>query len=368
MLRFQRGRFFRDTELGCINLLMEREDGCRANCAYCGQARDIKWAPQQKSLIRVDWPSYTLEKIVDGINKAQARNSFVHRACIASLAGPDQAESLLKILEELQGRTNVKVSCLLTPTSFRKEHFVRMHELGADNITIALDAATPAIFDMVRGKAYKSPHRWGRYLEGIREAVEAMGTDRKNAVGAHLIIGLGETEEEAARCMQMINDMGADVHLFAFNPEKGTGMENQPQAPIRQYRHAQMVRYLLDQRLTRVEQMRFDEKGLVTDFGVPAETITRIVEEGEAFRTSGCSGCNRPFSNERPLQAMNDEFLNYPFKPEARDIAIIRGQLADFLPTGAGCCTDGDELHFTTGTVVEELPSCDEHGDETPSS
>ena len=347
MLKFKPGKFYRDAEVGCVNLLMERVDGCRANCAYCGQARDVTWAPEKKSLIRVDWPSFPLDKIIPAINSAQAKNAFVQRACIASLAGPDQAEGLLKILEELTTRSNVKVSCLLTPTSFRKEHFVRMAALGADNITIALDAATPELFDKVRGKANKSPNRWDRYITGIQEAVEAMGTSRMNAVGVHLIIGLGETEEEAARCMQMINDMGANVHLFAFNPEDGTGMADHPQAPIRQYRHAQIVRHLLYNRMTRIEGMRFDAAGIITDFGVAPEAVALIVEEGEAFRTSGCSGCNRPFSNETPSQGARDEFLNYPVKPDQRDITIISGQLAEFLPPKqGGCCSDGSDLHF----------------------
>ncbi len=38
-LGFRRGKFYRNAKLGCINLLMEYDRGCIANCLYCGQAK-----------------------------------------------------------------------------------------------------------------------------------------------------------------------------------------------------------------------------------------------------------------------------------------------------------------------------------------
>jgi len=43
--------------------------------------------------------------------------------------------------------------------------------------------------------------------------------------------------------------------------------------------------------------------------------------------TTGCSGCNRPFANETPTQAMQGLFRNYPFPPDPKDIQIIQNQL-----------------------------------------
>ncbi|MDH5792671.1 MAG: radical SAM protein, partial [Candidatus Bathyarchaeota archaeon] len=48
--------------------------------------------------------------------------------------------------------------------------------------------------------------------------------------------------------------------------------------------------------------------GMVENFGVDAETLESALADGEAFRTSGCPGCNRPYYNERP----SGPFYNYP--------------------------------------------------------
>ena len=68
-LGLKRGLFYRNAKLGCINLLMEYEKGCLANCQYCGQGREISDTPDCRSLIRVEWPSYTLDEVVGAIRE-----------------------------------------------------------------------------------------------------------------------------------------------------------------------------------------------------------------------------------------------------------------------------------------------------------
>ena len=36
------GRFYRNARLGCINLLLTYPGGCKANCAFCGLARESR--------------------------------------------------------------------------------------------------------------------------------------------------------------------------------------------------------------------------------------------------------------------------------------------------------------------------------------
>jgi len=70
--------------------------------------------------------------------------------------------------------------------------------------------------------------------------------------------------------------------------------------------------------------------------GVDEATLNEVIDSGLPFMTSGCpsknreNACNRPFSNCTPYQAMIGELRNYPFKPTAEDVAIIRRQLADY--------------------------------------
>jgi biotin synthase len=145
-------------------------------------------------------------------------------------------------------------------------------------------------------------------------------------VGVHLIIGLGETEEEATRFIQQCYDMGARVHLFSFFPEPGSPLEDGGQPPMETYRHAQVARHLFDTGQGRVEDMTFED-GRLVDLGVPNDVIEAILDGGHAFMTTGCPGCNRPFANETPSQAAEGLLRNYPFVPTEEDTSLIREQL-----------------------------------------
>jgi biotin synthase len=324
-LGFKPGKFFRNARLGCINLLMEYDHGCRANCLYCGQAREVSNGSDCKSLIRVQWPSYPLSDVISATKEAALTDSSVQRVCISSLTSPGVPEDLLKIVKEVKAETALKVSTLITPTAFKKGDLKAIKDAGAENITIAVDTATPELFNKLRGKGAKGPHKWDRYIRGIKEAIEIAGNGY-NAVGVHLIIGLGETELESVRFIQTCYDIGSRVHLFSFFPEKRTVMEKQSQPPMEQYRRIQLARYLIDRGLTHFDNMRF-ESGRLVDFGLPTRETLAIVRQGTPFMTTGCSGCNRPFANETPTQAMQGLFRNYPFPPDSKDVQIIQNQL-----------------------------------------
>jgi biotin synthase len=324
-LGFKKGKFYRNAKLGCINLLMEYDEGCVANCLYCGQAREISNGPECKSLIRVEWPSYSLSQVVAATKKAAEKDPFVQRVCISAITSPRAPRDLVMMVKEVKEGTGLKLSTLITPTLFKREDFKALKAAGVENITVAVDAATPQIFDKLRGKQARGPHKWDRYLSGINDAVEVLGNGR-NAVGVHLIIGLGETEEEAVRFIQSCYDKGARVHLFSFYPEKGVAMEDLSQPPLEQYRRVQLARYLIDRGKSRFEIMEFDS-GRLTDFGLPRYELLETLRKGTAFMTTGCTGCNRPYANETPTQAMQGLLRNYPFPPNAQDIQTIEKQM-----------------------------------------
>jgi biotin synthase len=95
------------------------------------------------------------------------------------------------------------------------------------------------------------------------------------------------------------------------------------------YRRIQLARYIINEGLGTIDDMQFNDKGQIIQFGVDTNNI---IENGEAFMTSGCSGkdgkvaCNRPFGNERPSKPIR----NFPFLPEDNDKQMIREQLADY--------------------------------------
>jgi len=130
--------------------------------------------------------------------------------------------------------------------------------------------------------------------------------------------------------------MGALTHLFSFFPEEGSLLENHSQPPIGTYRRIQLSRYLINKGISRYENMKFDDKGRIIDFGINKEVYNKVVESGLPFMTSGCASknregaCDSPFSNCTPYQAYIGELRNFPFRPNKRDIVIIRRQLKNY--------------------------------------
>jgi biotin synthase len=148
--------------------------------------------------------------------------------------------------------------------------------------------------------------------------------------GAHIIIGMGETEQEALVLVQQLVDLGGHSHLFCFFPEKGSLMDHLPATPRDQWRRVQLARYLIDYRGVRVDRMKFDEHGRVADFGVSPADLDAVIDAGVAFRTSGCPGkfaddvsaCDRPYGDSPP-----SDIASYPFPPGRADIRKMRRQL-----------------------------------------
>ena len=315
----------------CLNLLLTYPEGCRANCAYCGLARhreaDRDYA--DRNFIRVDWPAVPVAEIVERVARDGERSPF-HRMCISMITHPRSDADTVAVLKAWTARIDpaaIPVSILSNPTTMEREDVQRLRDLGADIFTVALDAATPAIFDRTRGKGVQSPHKWQKYWEVLLHARDIFGPQK---FGAHIIVGMGETEHELLSLVQQLVDLGGHSHLFSFFPEQGSLMDHLPATPRDQWRRVQLARYLVDYAGVRVEQMTFDSEGRVTGYGLPEAEVERVVSEGVAFRTSGCPGkfrddvsaCDRPYGDSPP-----SNIASYPFQPNKQDLRRIRRQL-----------------------------------------
>jgi biotin synthase len=221
----------------------------------------------------------------------------------------------------------IPVSILSNPTTMTREDVATLKDLGADIFTVALDAATPGIFERTRGKGVQSPHAWAHYWEILMCAREIFGPQK---FGAHIIVGMGETEFDVLSLVQRLVDLGGHSHMFCFFPEKGSLMDHLSATPRDQWRRVQLARYLIDYRGGRVENMQFDGAGRVADYGIAQSELDAIVGEGVAFRTSGCPGkfrddvsaCDRPYGDSPP-----SNIASYPFQPNGGDLRRIRKQL-----------------------------------------
>jgi biotin synthase len=272
------------------------EGSCTANCSFCAQARDNSSSRDQLS--RVEWPDYPVQNVVNGFRNPAAK--VLQRVCLQVINYPGFLEDTLSLVA-LFKMTGLPISvdtCPVGGTGLR-----RLRDTGVDRVSIPLDGATPEVFNRIKGLGVGGPYRWETHMAALREAV---GIFRAGNVGSNLIVGLGETEREAAQLVQTLKDMGVTTVLFAFTPLEGTRLSGTPQPPLDSYRRIQAARHLIDRGLATVGDMSFDEEGRVTGYG-PVD-LAETLKDGAAFMTTGCPACNRPFYNERP----SGPYYNYP--------------------------------------------------------
>ena len=328
------GKMYRTACTHCLNLLVTYPEGCRANCAYCGLARHREEARDyaDRNFIRVDWPTVRYEDIIARVKAGADRGQF-QRMCISMITHPQSdADTFILLRRWNEALPHIPVSILSNPTSLERADLIEMKRLGAEIFTVALDAVTPTIFERTRGKSVDSPHRWEKYWQTITWAAEIFGPER---FGAHLIAGLGETEREFLMLCQHIKNLGGHNHLFAFYPEQGSLMEDWPAVDQGQWRRLQLARFIIDYAGGHVDQMRFDDSGRVTDFGLTTHHLLKLIQSGRPFQTSGCPGsvatdlsaCNRPFGDSKP-----SDILSFPFALEPADIALVQAQMAKDFP------------------------------------
>lgn len=290
--------------------LMLDGGGCAMACAFCAQARGS--TARADALSRVVWPAYPTAAVVEALRDSAAGPPAEGAAGAAEPAGPGAPPSPLQRVcfqvtvhrgaqEEVQAAVRSLRQATGRPISvaIRPADAAAIGALltsGVDAVGLGLDCATEEVYRAIKGAG------WPRMIALVEEACRRF----PGRIRVHLMVGLGETEEELCRAIQRIYDWGGAVGLFAFMPVRGTPLQGRPQPPLNVYRRMQAARFLLDRRLARAEQFLFDAAGRLTALGRP--DWRALLADGAAFRTSGCPGCNRPFYNERPGGVM----YNYP--------------------------------------------------------
>jgi len=295
--------------------LMTYTDGkCSANCGFCSQARNSK--SNRDMLSRITWPSFPTYLVTSAIAVA-FKNGRINRVCIQALNVPDVFLHLEALVKEIK-KCNIPVSVSCQPLN--RQNILLLKNAKVDRIGIALDAATETIFRKTKGDKTGSTYSWIHEINLLKEALLIFGADY---VSTHLIVGLGETEKDIIEVIQWCVNLGILPALFAFTPIPGTELEKQSQPNITSYRRLQLVRHLIVNGITCIEQVHFNVHGEITYFGVTNDILENIIQSGKPFQTSGCPNCNRPFYNERPRGPL----YNYPKKLNIREIVEIKKQL-----------------------------------------
>ncbi|MDQ1280957.1 MAG: Radical protein [Thermoproteota archaeon] len=291
-----------------VYLLTYHKTKCSADCGFCSQARSSK--SRDDLLSRVTWPIFQLDYVVAKL-KLAVEKKLIDRICIQVMNYPNVFDEILELVRRLHLELSTPISISCQPLDLKQ--IKKLAESGIDRIGIPLDTPTKELFKRVKGK----PYVWESQIEALENAVQILGRGR---VSTHLIVGLGERDDELLRMIQRMIDMGVYPSLFAFTPIRGTRLEKLSQPPFIRYRMIQLAHYLITNIKTRIENMSFDEDGFIIDFGVDDEMLRGVISLGTPFVTSGCPGCNRPYYNERP----GGPLYNYPQKPNYEELIEIK--------------------------------------------
>lgn len=265
---------------------------CRFDCAFCSQARES--SARADLLSRVSWPAYSPKDVFEGLSHNEAQ-ATLQRICFQVVQDNAALMETKELVKEMRQKSGLPVCVSAGPREM--EEVEELLGMGVDHVSIALDAATPEIHAKVKDGSWEK-----RYALLVKAAAKFPGH-----IATHLIVGLGESEEDMILRIQDMIDNGITVALFAFTPIRGTQMENVNPPDISHYRRVQAAYYLIRRKLARAERFSF-KAGKLNGFGIPETELKAILSDGEAFRTSGCDGCNRPYYNEVPGQ----ELYNYP--------------------------------------------------------
>ncbi len=269
---------------------------CMFNCAYCAQAKTSQ--ASEGMLSRIVWPKFEMGEVI----KAVERSFEVRRICmqiVSSKVSKDESFDFLKSVRKLK----IPISANVRVVS-EKEGF-EWFERGVERLGIATDVVDEKLYKLYRGGELQ------KHISLLANIAEKFPT----RVTTHVIVGMGETEKQVVEFIQSMHDIGVTVGLFAFTPIKGTRLESHPKPSIHSYRRIQLARYLIEKNLVRAKFFKFSEVGEITDYGFNIERIPN-----EAFMTSGCPNCTRPYYNEDPGEE------SYNFFDEVKRTSFVVGK------------------------------------------
>jgi biotin synthase-related radical SAM superfamily protein len=298
-------------------LMTHTSERCTANCAFCAQARTSQAPADRLSL--VTWPIFPFSKILSKFSEKRQNLPF-KRICIQTIIYPHLKDDLIFIISRIRKSVpQLPISVALPPVS---EAFLsKLKDMKVNRVGISLDAVTPKLFNAIKGSKVNGPFTWKNHLHALESAITIFGS---NQTTTHIMVGLGEKEDDVIKCIQQLTDKGITIGLFPFTPLPGTLLAQHARPSLAQYRRLQLAHYLIKHNIVRAEQMTFSssERKLI-DFGLTPDILKKVILNGEAFQTTGCPSCNRPFYTERP----SGPLYNFPFLPSANQLIEIQQQI-----------------------------------------
>lgn len=258
---------------------------CLGGCLFCPQSEG-----QVGKLSRVTWPEIDEDAAFDALSK-----TALDRICLQATKSGTSLEAVVTFIQKATRMTKAPISVSMHIEN--EQQAEKIFQSGADSISLALDTATEEISQKIKN----SP------LAPKISLLKSIAKSHPHKVTTHLIMGLGETEQELVELARDLTRSGINVSLFAFTPIPGTMLESLQQPEIGRYRKVQAA--LAQIRKSHDHQILY-ENGRIDDIG----KLDYL--EPSDFQNPGCKGCNRPYYNEKPGGVM----YNFPNPPDIDDI------------------------------------------------
>lgn len=272
--------------------LMQGEK-CTQDCGFCPQARTA--SSRADLLSRVTWAEGKQAEIITGLGTAFAQG-LLKRACLQVIDGRSVLAQVKETVQAIKHNSDIPIC--VSAKVHSQEELLALAEFGVDRIGLALDAACARVYKTTKTGS------WAEALGQIQAAARLL----PGRISTHLIVGLGETEEEMVTMLQTMQDLGVTVGLFAFTPVAGTKMALVNPPDLVQYRRIQVAHLLISNNLIKRDNFNFSDSGQLIDYGLAKQKLKAVLQDGTAFQTSGCPDCNRPYYNEKP----GGVIYNYP--------------------------------------------------------
>ena len=318
VLGLYEGAKFKDPPTTCY-LMTYQQGRCVANCGFCPQARSAK--SSLELLSRVTWPVYDFEEVRTKLTYLPPNKRF-RRICVQALNYAENFDDLIYIVSQIMRYIPTPLSIAIPP--FSEEKLKELKRVGVERVGIALDGSTEEIFDSVKGKSVNGPYRWEHHFKTLESALKIFSEGK---VSTHIIIGLGETPKDVVELIKRLNDMTITMGLFSFTPIKGTRLENGKPPDLLRFRKIQLARYLIVEEDHKLNDITFNMKGDIIRLNINKAELLRIIQETDAFLTTGCPGCNRPYYTSRP----SGPIFNFPRKLTQEEIRKIHYSLINFV-------------------------------------
>jgi biotin synthase len=309
---------FKDPPTTCY-IMTYKNGRCTANCGFCPQARSSK--SSEEMLSRVTWPIFPFKDYLTKLKYLHSSEQF-KRICIQTLNYPKNFQDLMEIITGIKNSIDIPISIAIPPMS--KERLRELKLVGVQRVGIALDGITPEIFKKIKGDDVNGPYNWDQHFQKLMEASEIFS---EGFVSTHLIIGLGEKEKEVITRIEELHNLKILISLFAFTPIKGTKFENISKLSLLTFRKLQLGRFLIVNKEKNQKDFTFSTKGDIVRINISKKELKDIINDTEAFLTSGCPGCNRPYYTSKP----SGPIYNYPRKIKESENEEIYNILQSFV-------------------------------------